>query len=93
LLKSTLRIRYTVDTKLVLFRQLLGATPRQVEVNRSSCPQIGMTGNIIANKGFIGTYATATNAAGAKILDANVLAAWGGIQSAGQGFGMISMHL
>ncbi|WVQ82451.1 hypothetical protein IAT38_004580 [Cryptococcus sp. DSM 104549] len=54
--------------------------------------QIAMTGSIIANKGFIQTYGTAYNAAGALILDANVLAAWGGIQSAGQGLGMLSMH-
>jgi hypothetical protein len=52
-----------------------------------------MTGNIIANKGFIQTYSTTVNAKGVPILAANVLAAWGGVQSAGQGFGMISMHL
>lgn len=55
--------------------------------------QIGMTGNIIANAGFIKQYGSVHNAAGALILDANVVAAWGGVQSAGQGFGMISMHL
>ncbi|OWT36126.1 sugar transporter [Cryptococcus neoformans Bt1] len=54
--------------------------------------QIAMTGSIIANKGFIKTYGTAYNSAGELILDANVLAAWGGVQSAGQGFGMLSMH-
>lgn len=52
-----------------------------------------MTGSIIANKGSIKTYGTAYNSAGELILDANVLAAWGGVQSAGQGFGMLSMHL
>nr|XP_031857210.1 uncharacterized protein CI109_007374 [Kwoniella shandongensis]KAA5524282.1 hypothetical protein CI109_007374 [Kwoniella shandongensis] len=54
--------------------------------------QIAMTGSIIANKGFIKTYGTAYNAKGALILDANILAAWGGVQSAGQGLGMLSMH-
>ena len=47
----------------------------------------------VANKGFIQQYATATNSKGARILDANILAAWGGVQSAGQGFGMLSQHL
>ncbi|WRT64411.1 uncharacterized protein IL334_001343 [Kwoniella shivajii] len=51
-----------------------------------------MTGSIIANKGFIQTYGTAHDAKGQLILDANVLAAWGGVQSAGQGLGMLSMH-
>lgn len=53
-----------------------------------------MTGSIIANKGFIRTFATAISVKdGSRILDANVLAAWGGIQSLGQGSGMLSMHL
>lgn len=52
-----------------------------------------MTGTIIANKGFVLQFGTAKNAAGAVILDASVLAAWGGIQSAGQGLGMLTQHL
>lgn len=52
-----------------------------------------MTGNVIANEGFIDVYWTQYNAKGAKILAADILAAWGGIQSAGQGFAMISMNL
>lgn len=55
--------------------------------------QIAMTGTIIANKGFVLQFGTAKNAAGAVILDASVLAAWGGIQSAGQGLGMLTQHL
>ncbi|GFZ46073.1 hypothetical protein JCM24511_04319 [Saitozyma sp. JCM 24511] len=51
-----------------------------------------MTGSIIANKGFIKTYGTAHDSSGNLILDANVLAAWGGLQSLGQGLGMLSMH-
>jgi hypothetical protein len=52
-----------------------------------------MTGSIIANQGFIKTYGTAHDSTGKQILDANVLASWGGIQSMGQGLGMLSMHL
>ena len=52
-----------------------------------------MTGSIIANKGFIKTYGTAYDPKKGQILDANVLAAWGGLQSLGQGLGMLSMHL
>jgi hypothetical protein len=48
---------------------------------------------LVANKGFIQQYGTALNAKGQLILDADILAAWGGIQSAGQGFGMLSQHL
>lgn len=47
----------------------------------------------VANKGFIAQYGTALNAKGEVILAADILAAWGGIQSAGQGFGMLSQHL
>ncbi|WWC97802.1 hypothetical protein V866_004689 [Kwoniella sp. B9012] len=55
--------------------------------------QISMTSNIIANKGFIETYGTAIDAkTGGPKLDADILAAWGGIQSAGQGFGMLTQH-
>lgn len=54
--------------------------------------QISVTGTIIANKGFIKQFGTAHSAAGALILDANVLAVWGGIQSLGQGIGMLTMH-
>lgn len=54
--------------------------------------QISITGTIIANAGFISQFGTAHNAKGALILDANVLAVWGGIQSLGQGLGMLSMH-
>lgn len=54
--------------------------------------QISITGSIIANKGFIRQFGTAHNRAGALILDANVLAVWGGIQSLGQGLGMLTMH-
>ena len=50
-----------------------------------------MTGNIIANAGFIAVYGTTV--AGKTAIDANVLAVWGGIQSLGQGSGMITMHL
>lgn len=52
-----------------------------------------MTGSIIANKGFVQTYGTVHNAKGALILDAHVVSAWGGLQSLGQGLGMLSMHL
>lgn len=55
--------------------------------------QIALTGSIIANKGFIAQYGTALNSAGDVILDADILAAWGGIQSAGQGVGMLTQHL
>lgn len=51
----------------------------------SSGYQIALTGNIIANKGFILQYGTSVNAAGAVILNADHVAAWGGVQSAGQG--------
>ena len=54
--------------------------------------QISITGSIIANKGFIAQFGTVQNKAGALILDANVLAVWGGIQSLGQGLGMLTMH-
>ncbi|WWC64295.1 uncharacterized protein I303_106905 [Kwoniella dejecticola CBS 10117] len=55
--------------------------------------QISMTSNIIANKGFIQTYGTVNDPkTGALILDADILAAWGGIQSAGQGIGMLTQH-
>jgi hypothetical protein len=47
----------------------------------------------VANKGFIQQYGTVLNAKGQVILDADILAAWGGVQSAGQGFGMLSQHL
>lgn len=59
----------------------------------SSGYQIGMTGNIVANAGFIKQYGSDYNAKGDLILAADRVAAWGGVQSAGQGFGMISMHL
>ena len=67
-----------------------------------------MTGNIIANTGFVKVctpcsfsslglqlkvYGTQYNSKGTLILAADILAAWGGIQSAGQGFAMISMNL
>lgn len=55
--------------------------------------QIGMTGNIIASKGFIKQYGADYNAKGDLILKAGTVSAWGGVQSAGQGFGMITMHL
>lgn len=62
-----------------------------------------MTGNIIAFKGFVQQYGECANASGATILCADHLgmssdvhklisAAWGGIQSAGQGFAMLSQH-
>ena len=54
--------------------------------------QISITGTIIANKGFIAQFGTAHSSAGKLILDANVLAVWGGIQSLGQGIGMLTMH-
>lgn len=52
-----------------------------------------MTGNIIANKGFIKQYGSDYNAKGDLILAAGTVSAWGGVQSAGQGLGMITMHL
>lgn len=65
-----------------------------------------MTGNVIANTGFVKVcqlahkhiltvkvYGTQYNAKGTLILAADILAAWGGIQSCGQGLGMISMSL
>lgn len=62
-------------------------------LTRISGYQIALTGSIIANKGFIAQYGTAFNAKGALILDKDILAAWGGIQSAGQGIGMLTQHL
>lgn len=54
--------------------------------------QISITGSIIANKGFIKQFGTAHNAKGVWILDANVVAIWGGIGSLGQGLGMLLTH-
>lgn len=54
--------------------------------------QILMTGSIIANKGFIAQFGTQMSK-GSLILSAQVLAIWGGVQSLGQGMGMLSTHL
>lgn len=51
-----------------------------------------MTGSIIANKGFIAQFGTQMSK-GSLILSAQVLAIWGGVQSLGQGMGMLSTHL
>ncbi|RSH90015.1 hypothetical protein EHS25_001348 [Saitozyma podzolica] len=53
--------------------------------------QILMTGSIIANKGFIAQFGTQIPK-GSLILSAQVLAIWGGVQSLGQGMGMLSTH-
>ncbi|WWD19437.1 hypothetical protein CI109_103897 [Kwoniella shandongensis] len=53
--------------------------------------QIQMTGSIVANKGFINQFGTA-HSKGKLILAAQSLSIWGGVQSLGQGMGMLTTH-
>ncbi|SCN84051.1 probable maltose permease (MalP) [Fusarium fujikuroi] len=53
--------------------------------------QIGINGSIIANKGFVHQFATATNADGDEYLTAPTLAGWSSIMSVGQIIGMLTI--
>ncbi|KAM0281980.1 hypothetical protein ACHAO9_010461 [Fusarium lateritium] len=53
--------------------------------------QIGINGSIIANKGFVHQFATATNADGDEYLTAPILAGWSSIMSVGQIIGMLTI--
>ena len=53
--------------------------------------QINLNGGIIANKGFIKQFGTVFTG-GKQALDTNYVAAWGGIQSAGQVLGMCTLN-
>ncbi|KAM0260004.1 hypothetical protein ACHAPA_010450 [Fusarium lateritium] len=53
--------------------------------------QIGINGSIIANKGFVHQFATATNADGDEYLTAPILAGWSSIMSVGQIMGMLTI--
>ena len=50
--------------------------------------QLVVPGSIIANPGFVQTFGTIRNSAGALVLNPQHVAAWGGIQSGGQICGM-----
>ncbi|KAL0944965.1 MFS alpha-glucoside [Colletotrichum truncatum] len=46
--------------------------------------QIGMNAGILANPGFVETFATKINSKGKPVLDSNIIAAWGSILPVGQ---------
>jgi hypothetical protein len=51
-------------------------------------PRLTLCSNILANPGFVKQFATAISN-GTPILDTNVVASWGAIQSSGQMIGML----
>ncbi|KAF5240366.1 hypothetical protein FANTH_9626 [Fusarium anthophilum] len=53
--------------------------------------QMGLTGNIIANAGFVQQFGTQTIDDGSVVLASSVLSTWGALQSVGQVFGMVTL--
>ncbi|KAJ4311251.1 hypothetical protein N0V94_008042, partial [Neodidymelliopsis sp. IMI 364377] len=53
--------------------------------------QIGMNASVIANKGFVQTFATKLNAKGVLFLESPILVGWSCTQSVGQIIGMTSV--
>ncbi|KXJ96275.1 general substrate transporter [Microdochium bolleyi] len=53
--------------------------------------QIGINASIIANKGFVQQFATATDAKGDPFLEAPILSGWSSIMSVGQIIGMVTI--